>query len=104
MLDIKLPDGKSISFQSKVNGFIISEKISKSLAKQALIMSVDGELKDLDFSIDKNASYASKYLLLLINSIASVFFLLNVLAKVLVAIMKKSTKNSVFLNIILFNY
>ena len=42
MPDIKLPDGKSISFQSKVNGFIISEKISKSLAKQALIMSVDG--------------------------------------------------------------
>jgi len=55
MPDIKLPDGKSISFQSKVNGFIISEKISKSLAKQALIMSVDGELKDLSFDINKNS-------------------------------------------------
>ena len=27
----------------------IAEKISKSLAKQAMVISVDGELKDLDF-------------------------------------------------------
>ena len=55
MLNITLPDGKEINFKSKVNGIQIAEKISKSLAKQALIMSVNGELKDLSFEIEKNS-------------------------------------------------
>ena len=53
---IKLPDGKNLSFTKSVTGNEIAEKISKSLSKQALIMSVDGELKDLYFSIDKDSS------------------------------------------------
>ena len=53
---IKLPDGNKIDFPSKVTGIEIAEKISKSLAKQALIMSVDGELKDLTYIIEKNSS------------------------------------------------
>ena len=56
MPEIKLPDGKKINFENKVSGQQIAEKISKSLAKQALIMSVDGELKDLYFSINKDCS------------------------------------------------
>ena len=56
MLTIKLPDGNNLSFKSKVTGIQIAEKISKSLSKQALIMSVDGELKDLNYLIDKNCS------------------------------------------------
>ena len=52
---IKLPDGKKISFSKKIDGFEIANKISKSLAKEACIMSVDGDLKDLSFSISKNA-------------------------------------------------
>ena len=56
MPDIKLPDGKKISFTKKVDGFEIAEKISKSLEKSALIMEVDGELKDLSFSIQKDSS------------------------------------------------
>ena len=44
---IKLPDGNDINFPKKVTGQEIADKISKSLAKQALIMSVDGKLKDL---------------------------------------------------------
>ena len=56
MPDITLPDGKSINFKSSVNGIQIAEKISKSLAKQALIMSVNGELKDLSFEINKNSN------------------------------------------------
>jgi len=56
MPEIKLPDGKKITFENKVSGQQIAEKISKSLAKQALIMSVDGELKDLSFVIKKNSS------------------------------------------------
>jgi len=55
MPDIKLPDGKTMPFANKINGFEIAEKISKSLAKVACIMSVDGELKDLSFSINKSA-------------------------------------------------
>ena len=51
---ITLPDGKNIEFPREVTGIDIAEKISKSLLKQALIMSVDGELKDLYFSIKKN--------------------------------------------------
>ena len=56
MPTIKLPDGKDIIFQKKVTGLEIAEKISKSLAKQALIRSVDGELKDLTYVIEKNSS------------------------------------------------
>ncbi len=53
---ITLPDGNRINFPKKVSGIEIAEKISKSLAKQALIMSVNGELKDLYFNIDKDSS------------------------------------------------
>ncbi len=51
---ITLPDGKNIEFSKEVTGLDIAEKISKSLSKQALIMSVDGELKDLYYSIKKD--------------------------------------------------
>ena len=53
---ITLPDGNSINFPKKVTGLEVAEKISKSLSKQALIMSIDGELKDLFFIIDKDCS------------------------------------------------
>ena len=53
---ITLPDGKNIKFPKEVTGLDIAEKISKSLLKQALIMSVDGELKDLYFSVKKDCS------------------------------------------------
>ena len=55
MPDIKLPDGKKIPFKDKIDGFEIAKKISKSLAKEACIMEVDGELKDLSFSIIGNS-------------------------------------------------
>ena len=51
---ITLPDGNNLDFPKKVTGVEVAEKISKSLAKQALIMSVDGELKDLYFLIEKD--------------------------------------------------
>ena len=56
MLNITLPDGNKINFSNKVTGIDIAEKISKSLSKQALIMSVDGELKDLYHVIDRDCS------------------------------------------------
>ena len=56
MLNIILPDGKKINFNKEVNGFQIAEKISSSLSKQALIMEVNGELKDLNYLVDKDSS------------------------------------------------
>ena len=56
MPDIKLPDGKVIKFKDQVNGFQLAEKISKSLAKEACIMSVNGEMKDLSYEIKKNST------------------------------------------------
>jgi len=53
---ITLPDGKNIDFPKKITGLEVAEKISKSLAKEAMVVSVDGELKDLDYLIDKNCS------------------------------------------------
>ena len=53
---IKLPDGKDLTFQSKVTGLEVAEKISKSLSKQALVVSVDGQLKDLTHTIERDCS------------------------------------------------
>ncbi|MDB9808264.1 threonine--tRNA ligase [Candidatus Pelagibacter sp.] len=53
---ITLPDGNDINFSKKVTGLEVAEKISKSLSKQASIISVDGELKDLNHIIDKDCS------------------------------------------------
>ena len=36
-----------LNFQNNVQDLKVAEKISKSLAKQAMVISVDGELKDL---------------------------------------------------------
>jgi threonyl-tRNA synthetase len=55
MPNIQLLDGKKISFEKSVDGFELVKKISKSLEKEALIMSVDGELKDLSFEIKKDS-------------------------------------------------
>ena len=56
MPNITLPDGKKLIFKQKVTGIQIAEKISKSLAKQALVMSVNGDLKDLTYEIKKDSS------------------------------------------------
>ena len=53
---ITLPDGNSLNFSNDVTGLGVAEKISKSLAKQAMVISVNGELKDLDYLIKKDCS------------------------------------------------
>ena len=55
MPDIKLLDGKKIPFTKSINGFELAKKISKTLEKEALIMKVDGELKDLSYQIKNNS-------------------------------------------------
>ncbi len=56
MLNITLPDGNKLNFKQKVTGIQIAEKISKSLLKEALVMSVNGNLKDLTYEIEKDSS------------------------------------------------
>ena len=53
---ITLPDGNNLNFPNKVTGLEVAEKISKSLAKEAMVIDIDGELKDLNFIIDKDCS------------------------------------------------
>ena len=58
-----MPDGNTLAFDKKVTGLKIAEKISKSLSKQALVISVDGNLRDLNFEIEHDCSvkiYTSK--------------------------------------------
>ncbi len=56
MPQIQLLDGKKIPFTKSINGFDLTKKISKSLEKTALIMEVDGQLKDLSHEIKKDSS------------------------------------------------
>ncbi len=55
MPQIQLLDGKKIPFTKSINGFDLTKKISKSLEKSALIMEVDGKLKDLSHEIQKDS-------------------------------------------------
>ena len=55
MPEIQLLDGKKIPFVKSISGFELTKKISKSLEKSALIMEVDGELKDLSHEIKKDS-------------------------------------------------
>ena len=55
MPKIQLLDGKQIPFAKSISGFELTKKISKSLEKTALIMEVNGELKDLSHEIIKDS-------------------------------------------------
>ncbi len=56
MLNITLPDGNKLNFEKKVTGLEVAEKISKSLSKNALLISIDGKLRDLNTVIEKDCS------------------------------------------------
>jgi threonyl-tRNA synthetase len=56
MINITFPDGSSRQFDAPITGMQIAESISKSLAKDAYVVSVDGELKDLSYEITSDAS------------------------------------------------
>ena len=55
MPQIQLLDGNKIPFTKSINGFDLVKKISKSLEKSALIMEVDGQLKDLSHEITEDS-------------------------------------------------
>ena len=56
MVAITLPDGSVCQFEGPVTGTEIAENISKSLAKKALAVKVDGEVRDLFGEIERDAS------------------------------------------------
>ena len=47
MISLKFPDGSARDFESGVTGRDVAESIAKSLAKKAVAMEVDGQLRDL---------------------------------------------------------
>ena len=56
MPTIKLPDGSKREFKSPVTGEFIANEISKSLAKEAVAVNVNGEFWDLSRDITTDAS------------------------------------------------
>ena len=55
MPQIQLLNGDKVSFSKSINGFELTKKISKSIEKAALIMEVNGELKDLSHIITEDS-------------------------------------------------
>ena len=55
MPNIQLLNGNKVSFSKPINGFELTNKISKSIEKAALIMEVNGELKDLSYIITEDS-------------------------------------------------
>ena len=53
---IRLPDSSELQFDQSVTGLAIAQKISKSLARDAVAVRVDGELWDLTRDIDRDVS------------------------------------------------
>jgi threonyl-tRNA synthetase len=58
MITITLPDGKTKSFDKPVTGLEVAQSIGAGLAKAALAIRVDGEVRDLSAVIDRDAGVA----------------------------------------------
>ena len=56
MISLKFPDGSARAFEPGITGRDVAESISKSLAKKAVAMEVDGRVKDLYEPIKKGAA------------------------------------------------
>ncbi len=54
-INITFPDGKSQEERKGINGFEIAEKISKSLAKEAIALKINDEIKDLSHCVENDA-------------------------------------------------
>ncbi len=55
MLKLTLPDGKVLQLPDKSTGMQVAESIGKRLAKDALAIEIDGEVRDLQRPIEKDA-------------------------------------------------
>lgn len=57
MIDVTFPDGSKKQFEKGVTGYDIASSISKSLAKAAMVVEVDGILKDLSMPIHADCKF-----------------------------------------------
>ncbi|MEM9750320.1 MAG: threonine--tRNA ligase [Pseudomonadota bacterium] len=55
-MDLTMPDGSLRNFDGPVSGADLAASISKSLAKKALAVKIDGEVRDLSTTIDRDAA------------------------------------------------
>lgn len=56
MIKLTLPDGAVREFDAPVSGLAFAESIAKSLAKKAIAIKLDGEVKDLATIVDKDSA------------------------------------------------
>ena len=56
-IKIKLPDGSEREYEKGVSGLEIAGSIGAGLAKAALAIEVDGEVKDLSYKLEKDADF-----------------------------------------------
>jgi len=54
MIQITLPDDSKVQFEPPITGYDVAQKISDALARNALAVRIDGELRDLNCLIDRN--------------------------------------------------
>ena len=54
MINLTFPDGSSRQFAEGTTGLEVAQTLSQSLAKDAIIIEIDGTLKDLKLPIDKD--------------------------------------------------
>jgi len=53
MIELKFPDGSARQYEDGATGRDVAASISKSLEKKALLVKLDGELRDLDRALEK---------------------------------------------------
>ncbi len=56
MINITFPDGSKKQFKAGITGFEIASDISTSLAKDAMVVEINGQLADLSLPIEKDSS------------------------------------------------
>ncbi len=55
MINIRLPDGNTKTFEGPVSGLDVAQSISEGFARSCVAMELDDKLVDLDFTIDHDA-------------------------------------------------
>lgn len=57
MINVKFPDGSVKQYEKGISGAEIADSISKSLAKAALVIKFNGELKDLSHKLTQDGTF-----------------------------------------------
>ena len=57
MIDLIFPDGSKRQFDDGVTGRDVAASIAKSLEKKAVLVKLDGELRDLDRPLEKGGAF-----------------------------------------------